>query len=81
VVLEIPFDNNTGEKYVLEILENEIESGDGVVLKLNKRACIAFSEIFKQLANSESTETHIHIGYDEEEPQGPGFRIELSDSM
>jgi len=79
--VEVPFDNNQGEKYKVEIHEKDSEEGDGVVLKLNKKACLAFSQIFEQLAKSGASDTHIHIGYDEEEPQGPGFRIELEDSM
>ena len=79
--MEIPFDNNQGEKYKVDIRGEDIERGDEVVLKLNKKACIAFSKIFEQLARSGKSGTHIHIGYSEEEPQGPGFRIELDDSM
>lgn len=73
--IEIPFDNNTGEKYTLEINVSEIETGDGIVLKVNKKACESFSKLFLALANAE--ETHIHLGYDESEPQGPGIRIEV----
>lgn len=40
--MEIPFDNNTGEKYTLEINVSEIEEGDGVVLKLNKKRANLF---------------------------------------
>ena len=76
--IEIPFDNNTGEKYSLDINIPEIETGDGVVLKLNKEACASFSKLFSALANEE--ETHIHLGYDESNPQGPGFRIEIENT-
>ena len=34
--MEIPFDNNSGERYVLDVITSEIETGDGVVLTLNK---------------------------------------------
>lgn len=77
--MEIPFDNNTGEKYTLEINVSEIEEGDGVVLKLNKKACESFSMLFASLAKS-GDETHVHLGYDETEPQGPGFRIVVSEN-
>tara|TARA_R100001377_G_C3180579_1_gene106487 strand:- start:1029 stop:1265 length:237 start_codon:yes stop_codon:yes gene_type:complete len=77
--MKIPFDDNSGEKYSLEININDIDAGDGVVLKLNRRACEAFSVIFSQLALSNEGE-HIHLGYDESEPQGPGIRIVLHDN-
>lgn len=72
--MKIPFDNNSGEKYSLEIDSKNIETGDGVILTVNRKACESFAKLFTDLANSES-ETHIHLGYDEECPQGPGFRI------
>ena len=72
----IPFDNNTGEKYEIRICQDDIATGDGVVLVLNKKACLAFSELFATLA-SESNNGHVHLGYDQDEPQGPGVRIEV----
>ncbi len=77
--MEIPFDKNSGEKYLLNIIPNDIEIGDGVVLTLNKKACEAFARLFGELAKQKSG-THIHLGYDESEPQGPGFRLVLSDN-
>jgi hypothetical protein len=77
--MEIPFDNNSGEKYSLEINEKEIDTGDGVVLTLNKKACVSFAKLFAELADSNDS-THIHLGYDHEEPQGPGIRIVLDDN-
>ena len=77
--MEIPFDNNTGEKYSWEINVSEIETGDGVVLKLNKKACESFSKLFATLGEL-NEETHIHLGYDEDEPQGPGLRIIVSEN-
>ena len=77
--MEIPFDINTGEKYTLVINASEIEEGDGVVLKLNKKACESFSMLFASLSKS-GDETHVHLGYDETEPQGPGFRIVVSEN-
>ena len=77
--MKIPFDNNSGEKYTLDIVATDIETGDGVVLTLNKKACEAFVQIFLELAVSEDG-THVHLGYDETEPQGPGFRLVLSEN-
>lgn len=77
--MKIPFDNNSGEKYSLDIVASGIETGDGVVLTLNKKACEAFAQIFLELAVSEDG-THVHLGYDETEPQGPGFRLVLSEN-
>ena len=77
--MEIPFDNNSGEKYVLDVVPNDIDTGDGVVLTVNKKACEAFAQLFNQLAK-ESDGTHIHLGYDESEPQGPGFRLVRNDN-
>ena len=78
--MEVPFDVNSGEKYTLDILVENIETGDGVVLTLNKKACEAFAHLFTQLAQFERG-THIHLGYDESVPQGPGFRIVLNDEI
>ncbi len=76
--MKIPFDDNTGEKYTLEISLDDIDTGDGVILELNKKACEAFSQLFLSLSESEE-DTHIHLGYDESEPQGPGWRIIVRD--
>lgn len=77
--MEIPFDNNSGEKYSIKIDIDEIEVGDGIVLTLNKKACESFATVFKQLAFAEDG-THIHIGYNESEPQGPGLRLIRKDN-
>jgi len=76
----IPFDNNTGETYSLEIDQEAIETGDGIVLKLNKKACLAFAELFTTMAKEVNC-SHVHLGYDQNEPQGPGFRIEIIDTQ
>ncbi len=76
--MEIPFDNNSGEQYKLEIVESEIEGGDGVILTLNRKACESFAKLFFSLAHEENCE-HVHLGYSESEPQGPGVRIVVSD--
>lgn len=77
--MEIPFDNNTGEKYFLDISVEDIDSGDGVTLTLNRQACLSFAKLFSDLAKAE-IDTHFHLGYDESEPQGPGFRVVLSEN-
>ena len=74
--MKIPFDNNSGEKYELELYPDEMESGDGAVLTLNSQACRAFAELFVQLSK-EPEGSHVHLGYDESELQGPGFRLVL----
>jgi len=76
--MEIPFDNNIGEKYSIKICTDEIDTGDGVQLTLNKKACLSFSKLFATLAEYPEDDSHIHLGYDESEPQGPGFRITLN---
>ena len=78
-MMEIQFDNNTGEKYSLDISVEEIDSGDGVVLTLNRKACESFAQLFLQLASVEDG-THVHIGNDHLEPQGPGFRLVRNDN-
>ncbi len=77
--MEIPFDNNTGEKYSLDISVEDIDSDDGVTLTLNRAACLSFAKLFSDLAKTEN-DTHLHLGYDESEPQGPGFRVVLSEN-
>jgi hypothetical protein len=76
--MKIPFDNNSGEIYKLEIAVSEIENGDGVVLTLNRKACESFAALFLAMASEKSCE-HVHLGYNESQPQGPGFRIIVSE--
>ncbi|HCK0611273.1 hypothetical protein KW517_21960 [Vibrio fluvialis] len=77
--MEIPFDNNSGEKYAIDVVPSDIEVGDGIFLTLNKKACEAFAKLFSELAKGPDG-THIHLGYDESEPQGPGFRLVINDN-
>ena len=77
--MEIPFDNNSGEKYAFDISIEDIDSGDGIVLNLNRAACLSFAKLFTDLAGAQSN-THIHLGYDESEPQGPGIRVVLNEA-
>jgi hypothetical protein len=41
-------------------------------------ACLAFARLFAQLAEYHG---HVHLGYDQDEPQGPGFRIEVTGQL
>lgn len=77
--MKLPFDENSGETYSLQINANEIDAGDGVILTLNRKACESFAMLFSQLALASEGE-HVHLGYDETEPQGPGIRIVLCDN-
>lgn len=72
---------NDATKYEIDFFPADAELGDGIVLALNKAACLEFAKIFAQLATNETlTSTHLHFGYTNEVPQGPGFRIELTQS-
>ena len=74
--LIIPFDQpDSMAKYQIEINVDQIETGDGVVLVGNQAAFLALSQVFAQLALDYSEGSHLHLGYTEEEPQGPGWRI------
>lgn len=78
--MNVPFDNNSGERFSFDVNEGEIDAGDGIVLVLNRKACESFAKLFTSLAESEES-THLHLGYDHECPQGPGFRIEVNDDL
>ena len=54
-------------------------TGDGIVLAANREGLLALAEAFRRLAETEP-DKHLHLGYDEQEPQGPGFRIVLNSS-
>jgi len=70
----IDFDNDPSAKYTITVHPEDHADGDGIVLLLNRAACVAFARLFAQLAERDS---HVHLGYDQSEPQGPGFRIEV----
>ena len=46
----VPFDNEPDAKYEIEVFPDDIDLGDGVVLALNRQACIAFAKLFVQLS-------------------------------
>ena len=75
--LRVGFDNPTGGSYRIDLLPDQAESGDGVVLYLDPAACLSFAKLFAQLAKQGG---HVHVGYDETEPQGPGMRITVTDT-
>jgi hypothetical protein len=77
--MEIPFDQpGSTAKYEIDFFPRDAASGDGIILAANREGLLALAETFRQLAESESA--HLHLGYDEREPQGPGFRIMLCPS-
>ena len=76
----IPFDQKDSKaKYEFVIDSAEAETGDGIILNANREALLAFAELFRDLASHDG-EVHIHLGYTEEDPQGPGFRIVANNS-
>lgn len=75
--LIIPFDQpNFAGKYEFVLDSANADLGDGLVLYADRESLLAFAALFQQLA-SQSEPTHVHIGYTEQEPQGPGVRIAL----
>ena len=76
--MEIPFDQlNSLAKYEIDFFSEHAASGDGIVLAANRQGLLALAETLHQLAKAEP-ESHLHLGYNEQEPQGPGFRIVLN---
>ncbi len=79
--LVIPFDNpDSCARYEIDVHVEDIDSGDGVVLAVNREACLALAQLFQQLGNQEEDNIHVHLGYTEEVPQGPGWRVVLTNS-
>ncbi len=77
----IPFDNDNEGKYEFSIDPENCENGDGIILRLNKKACLYFMQIFGQLAfGSYNDGYHVHLGYEQNLQPGPGVRIILNDS-
>jgi hypothetical protein len=73
--LHVPFDSDPEARYEVELMPADVEDGDGIVLFVTPKACIAFAALFVQLSEKGG---HVHLGYSEENPQGPGIRIQLS---
>ena len=77
--MQIPFDQpNSNAKYEVDLRPDQAESGDGIILAANREGLLALAETFRQLAESSESVTHLHLGYSEEVPQGPGFRVTLN---
>jgi hypothetical protein len=78
--LTVPFDqpNFTG-RYEFVLDPSRAENGDGVLLYADQEALLAFATLFQQLAAPHAP-THVHLGYTEQEPQGPGVRIILCET-
>lgn len=78
--MHIPFDQpNSSAKYEIALHPEQAEDGDGIVLVANRDGLLALAETLRQLADTEP-DNHLHLGYNDEEPQGPGFRIVLNSS-
>ena len=77
--MQIPFDQpNSNAKYEIDLRPDQAESGDGIIVVANREGLLALAETFRQLAESSEPVNHLHLGYSEEAPQGPGFRVTLS---
>jgi len=76
--LRVDFDSDPAARYEILLRPADAATGDGVVLVASPRACSSFARLFAQLAEAKAT--HVHLGYTEEEPQGPGFRITVDSS-
>jgi hypothetical protein len=75
----IPFDQpDSVGRYELVLSPLTAELGDGVILAANRDGFRALAEILVQLADSAAEHVHIHLGYNEQEPAGPGFRLVLT---
>ncbi len=78
--MDIPFDQpNSLAKYEIDFFPHQGETGDGVVLAANREGLLALADTLRQLAET-GPENHLHLGYNELEPQGPGFRIIFNSS-
>ena len=73
----IDFDNNSEARYEATIREADAKTGDGLVVSATREACLAFARTFAQLSERGG---HVHLGYSDEEPQGPGIRIVVNSS-
>lgn len=78
--MKIPFDQpNALAKYEIDFCPEHAAAGDGIILAANKEGLLALAETLRQLAETDP-DNHLHLGYNEQEPQGPGFRIVLNSS-
>ncbi|MEO0973900.1 MAG: hypothetical protein AAFX85_12475 [Pseudomonadota bacterium] len=78
--ITIPFDSGDAGRFQLEVYPDQVESGDGVVLALDREACRSFARVFSQLAEDDYPEGfHVHLGWSEEDSFGPGLRVVLTE--
>jgi hypothetical protein len=75
--LIVDFDDCDDARYEVALRPDEHDTGDGIVLSANRQACLAFARLFAQLAERGG---HVHLGYSDEEPPGPGLRIVVNDT-
>jgi hypothetical protein len=81
-IITVPFDNPPAGKYTVTLSPETAEDGDGVILELDRKACISFAKLFGQLAYGPyDGHYHLHLGYSSENPPGPGLRIVLNDDL
>ncbi|MES2468177.1 MAG: hypothetical protein V4675_12800 [Verrucomicrobiota bacterium] len=80
--IEVPFDNGEAGKYEFQIYPHDADTGDAVVLSVDREACRSLAKIFGQLSSGTYKDGyHIHLGWDETDTQAPvGLRIVLSDT-
>ena len=77
--MQIPFDDQkSNAKYEIDLRPDQADTGDGIILAANREGLLALAETFRRLADSAEADNHLHLGYTEEVPQGPGFRITLN---
>jgi hypothetical protein len=74
--LLVDFENDSSARYQVVLQPQEAQTGDGVIITLNRNGCLALARLFAQLSDKGG---HVHIGYTDDEPQGPGVRIVVDD--
>ncbi|MCB9833198.1 MAG: hypothetical protein H6807_12055 [Planctomycetes bacterium] len=66
-------------RYEFEVRPDQLEMEDGIVLTLNREACLEFARIFGQLALGRAPEGYaLRLGWDETD--AVGFRVVLDES-
>ena len=51
----IDFDNDADARYQFQVRPKDYDTGDGIILSVNTRACIALARLFAQLAATGTT--------------------------
>ena len=77
---EVELDLDRDElRYEFEVRDDQLEMEDGIVLTLNREACLEFARIFGQLALGRIPEGYaLRLGWDETDAEG--FRVVLDES-